>query len=738
MSGSSSAAPGTPASLVAREDAELDDVEGGEAELCVKCGIAVAAGERGSFGKRSRQIVHTVCITKYKAVQRKRTTDPTFKAWFDQKTDEEKQVYYRARLDAHKPQLKQKLQDLEASAAEVTETGTEQRALGIWVDYTMFKETEEMKGLHDEAAIKSRWHQRLLEVGAKTMKYQGRVLLYKFQGLETATVERNYQQSKLGTKQKLHNRDDLDSARALAQDAQERSAKKAKLITDELMPDAECAMDLLDNVITGWTDAGKQFGRLGSSSATADDMEVIVDIEEQIAEAEAALDEEDRLEIAVFQAKNKELLDRLEHDALNKNVEKMRLQVGARYSVAAGAIDAAVSEQRDSSAKVCARATKVFGGDGWKDYPTVKSLVDKVKEASEQLASVSASFREFCGSIQTRVKGTEDGKVLKEVLDSLSARRADALKEVGVVKKQVVGIRSALKKFEQSQVQGMMAITDDNGGNEATGAIDFMQMVVDGICAKQGKSINVDSKFVVENRILRPYCSGKSSHAVAVQEIPVFRGLSNWLRNQRDKEKDKDHVVSSLEKAKFRNPLVAKVSELFVIPEPLLTKSISSDVHDQVTRGIFALTLCDMMPGYSSSGLLPFGVGQFTFLVSGSYLSIGVHIDAATGETYSAKLASVAALSYDGLVKLLTEKKAFVIHAVPGDLVFLLACFIVRQCALHDCVALRWSWADDDSRDNLAAVLASCMSVAASYPSTAVGPYKAWMSFLSSFLNGAT
>lgn len=91
--------------------------DGGRA--CCKCGLPVSDDDKGSFGKKSKQVVHLVCVTKYKAVSRKRSTDPTFKAWFDGKTKEQQADYYRSRYEAHLPQQKQKLQSMTASSREV-------------------------------------------------------------------------------------------------------------------------------------------------------------------------------------------------------------------------------------------------------------------------------------------------------------------------------------------------------------------------------------------------------------------------------------------------------------------------------------------------------------------------------------------------------------------------------------------------------------------------------------------
>lgn len=103
----------------------------------------------------------------------------------------------------------------------MTETGSEQRAMGVWQDYAMFKEVEEMKGLHDEGAIQARWHQALLAPGARVMKFQNKTLLWKFQGIEASMVQRCVQQNTMGSKRKITSREDLDAAVIASMDAQE-------------------------------------------------------------------------------------------------------------------------------------------------------------------------------------------------------------------------------------------------------------------------------------------------------------------------------------------------------------------------------------------------------------------------------------------------------------------------------------------------------------------------------------
>ena len=60
---------------------------------CCKCGRPVQAGEAGSFGKKSRQAVHKWCVATAKVHYRK-LKNPTFKAWWDQKSVHDQTEWY--------------------------------------------------------------------------------------------------------------------------------------------------------------------------------------------------------------------------------------------------------------------------------------------------------------------------------------------------------------------------------------------------------------------------------------------------------------------------------------------------------------------------------------------------------------------------------------------------------------------------------------------------------------------
>ena len=74
------------------EQSSVEVADGADA-LCVKCGRAVERKDEGSFGKRSRQVIHRWCVATTKLHYRK-CKSATFKAWFDEKTREQQQEWY--------------------------------------------------------------------------------------------------------------------------------------------------------------------------------------------------------------------------------------------------------------------------------------------------------------------------------------------------------------------------------------------------------------------------------------------------------------------------------------------------------------------------------------------------------------------------------------------------------------------------------------------------------------------
>ena len=60
---------------------------------CVKCARKVTATNEGSFGKKSKQIVHKVCVLSCKRVYRL-SKDLNWKTWFEGKTPEDQQNWF--------------------------------------------------------------------------------------------------------------------------------------------------------------------------------------------------------------------------------------------------------------------------------------------------------------------------------------------------------------------------------------------------------------------------------------------------------------------------------------------------------------------------------------------------------------------------------------------------------------------------------------------------------------------
>lgn len=170
---------------VVDEDEELGVCDG---EPCAKCDLLVSEGDKGSLGKKSKQIIHSAWCATYKSVHRKICSCAKFSAWWDAKTDEDKQLYYKERRAPRAKGEKRKLQVVTDTSKELKRSGNQRLVLGNWLPFSVFDSREMMKGEMDSKKRKASWQTLLLDADTKTMEWQGQTLIFEFGGIQTNGV----------------------------------------------------------------------------------------------------------------------------------------------------------------------------------------------------------------------------------------------------------------------------------------------------------------------------------------------------------------------------------------------------------------------------------------------------------------------------------------------------------------------------------------------------------------------
>jgi hypothetical protein len=131
----------------------------------------------------------------------------------------------------------------------------------------------------------------------------------------------------------------VDSAKGLAEMQQKMKAELQKATAaadaemDELVPEATCAADMPDDMIAGFTKLADPF-LCDAVDDQSKDLETLIEIEEQIAEAEQELERQEAIEVSIFKAGNEQLMNKLQEESMNKNMDKGKINLEMKIAQA--------------------------------------------------------------------------------------------------------------------------------------------------------------------------------------------------------------------------------------------------------------------------------------------------------------------------------------------------------------------------------------------------------------------
>lgn len=282
-----------------------------------------------------------------------------------------------------------------------------------------------------------------------------------------------------------------------------------------------------------------------------------------------------------------------------------------------------------------------------------------------------------------------------------------------------------MKKHENSKVAGLRARTD----TEQMVTFEIMSFVRSNICAKKGDLVNVGSDFAKAQVPPVSACViGKREWGESLYKLPTVVGLSRWLGRQRDAKAL--HSYCALAKTQHLQPIWAAIEELTGMNSDTLAPRLESATHEAWLRTIFVPTLMVMEAGYSTTSLPPFGSSQCVLVLDGTLTVLGVESGSLPGLSYSSKLAAMGNMSEESLNLCIQKNTAFVAKLGTGRLAFFPHTHILRVDADAASVVLKWSTLHAEDASVLRDALSNCMTIAASFPSLAVGPFQNFVALL--------
>lgn len=723
---SSSEAPATNPQGVSR--GSIDEAkEAQEEEQCIKCLEPVGPHEKGSFSKASKQVVHSTCVSTYKAILRKGSSDPKFSAWFNAKTLEEQAIYYKDRRLPKLKGAKRKLQHVESSTKEVQRSVVQSGAMGLFIPFKQFDDKEAMKGEKDPRKRLAAWRAACLDPNNKTMKYKGQLLLYEFQGVATNAFKEKINEFEVSARTKVCNKTDLVEARQKGQELVATSFEKSMTAIGELRNDEDIeAGDLPKASLTNTVGLDAVFSTGdGQGSEDISDIDLIIQVEEDIVAAEKELAEMDRIDMQVWEAQNKELVESIQNKEDDKNVHKTRVGVELRISQARSWIKTSVAEVKADSDEVRRFAASTLGANDWKEYPLMKEQHDKLGEEAAKLPQAESAFTTTVTALLARVADSSSQQC-KAIINELGLAKVEATQKITNVKKIAASILQVLKKVEKSRVAGCSAQALDHEEQ----SVNFVAVVVDQLCQQLGSQVNTNDNFQAAWDASPKECwyAASADWAASFATNGVVKGLQRWLMSQKaDKDaKGPDRRAVLLKKSAYRDAIFEEIAKATKLTVDQLQPKLVSATRAEISK-VFYPQLAFAQSSWSKSGGQDYALGQLIFVAEGELLLIGADANAIDGWSYSKKVAELGALTQESLRSGLEQKTHIIARLAAGSIIFVPARFMIRQHALSKLWLLRWSVYDPREAK---AVLANCLSMASSLPEIVQGTFQTWLACL--------
>jgi uncharacterized protein YukE len=328
--------------------------------------------------------------------------------------------------------------------------------------------------------------------------------------------------------------------------------------------------------VQGLTTIDQEFAFPLSSTAHSE-IDVLIDVEEQIAAAEVELANQEKIDLSIFEASNRGAIEDIENAQLTKNGRKMKLTLEVRLQQVQSHFTGIIDDVQTDTSACAQQSADLFGKDNWKDFATIKESVEEMNTNGQQLPATLKAFKSECDALAASCKNSEDAKAYRVGLAKLQEMRTGLSKSIADHKKRVGAIKAAMRKHEKALVQGFQVESESSCTGEG---VSLVQVVVNHICAEKGTKIYVVADLVEawasDPRLAM--CVGNEEWAKNIAEMPVYVGLRKWLIEQ--KVKDADHVACSLEKPSYAETFADKFVALTGIAAEKFFVKVVSATHE--------------------------------------------------------------------------------------------------------------------------------------------------------------
>lgn len=190
----------------------------------------------------------------------------------------------------------------------------------------------------------------------------------------------------------ITNNEDLTACREEADESRDREVHLAQQFTAKFMPTTPEAAVLPTGLLRGMVSLGSDFSH-GLTEVVSSEIDLLINLEEETRAAEEELEQQEKLEISIFEASNQDAISRLEEAALNKNGRKMKLTFEMRLQQVQALLSGTIADIVAETQQCEKQAKDMFGQDDWKEYLSMKAEVAEMQASVAVLPEALETFK---------------------------------------------------------------------------------------------------------------------------------------------------------------------------------------------------------------------------------------------------------------------------------------------------------------------------------------------------------
>ncbi|CAK0897812.1 unnamed protein product, partial [Prorocentrum cordatum] len=549
--------------------------------------------------------------------------------------------------------VEHEIEEVQAVSRDTTERVTA-------IPYSVFEEKGEMRGWGEDK-IKAKWKETILDKSIKKIKYKGQVCISRFEGILFDAKKSNTTSTKLKTKKEIKTLQELEDAKAKAQEVLSQASSSHQAFLDSAMSEiTQAPVAIPDDLIENLADFDDFAKSIDDHSRMIEDE---INREERRQDALDALLAQDTMEASIYMAQQGE------EKQSDGDISKYRVSRASEFVKCKELFQFTSRQLVADVNEVVAAAKEKIGSDNENATEAFAILAN----APKQCENVSKELCDAIEELRAAFNREATTKGMKEHLESLKKQRIDKNKAFQGILRSISTLRSLIKNKEMGDLRGAQANPEEE---KATGEVH-----VPAHEKIRTRYINHALEKDDQWDRSRPRFVNDTALKDTLEALKVVDILAKWLASQLG---GKDAASAMLDKPKHYEDITKAICS--VLQDPSLEKPFS--VLHSCLPSIFALGMQCSSAKFVNVGFNPFGLGQWTIVLKGGLLLVCVQGEHVEGKSYAEKVSKLMEASPDSMHNMVTEH-GFFMHCTAGAAAWVPPGFFCMCISLGDATWLK-------------------------------------------------